>query len=686
MGSSGPLATSQLTDAGAPAGLNVYYVVTAVDGASQESGASQEACASRGAPAAPSGLTASAGDGQVDLDWADNAACDLAEYRVYRGTVSGGPYSQVASTLGSSHADSGLTNGVTYFYVVTAADAGGREGAQAAEVSAMPNGTPPPDFEPPVLSGIQAVDITDHSARIVWTTDEPADSTVEHGLDAGYGQSTFDSVLVVSHSVSLEGLAPATAYHFRVSSADSTGNASTSADGTFTTAPDSTPPAPPAGLSATAGDGQAALDWADNAESDLAGYLVYRSNVSGGPYSLTASPLASAHTDLGLTNGETYYYVVTAVDVEGNESAGSTEASATPADPVPPGPPVGLAASAGDDAVTLDWADGVEPDLAGYNVYRSTTSGSGFLLLNGTVLPASAYIDASVLPGGSYFYRLTAVDLSGNESSPSSEVSAGTPGFHLTFSASMTVPRVGGGTLTAPDEDIVRFDPIAGAYSLYFDGSAAGLASNQDIDGFDILSSGQILISLDGDSSVPGLGSTDDSDVLLWTPGSSSRYPGAWAWFFDGSDVGLSTSNEDVDAVSLLPDGRLLISTTGSGSAGGLSWTDEDILVFTFSGPPGAATSGTWAWHFDGSDVGLGDLASEDVWGVAIRLSGSAMYLTTQGTYSVAGLPGGSGADVLLFTPVALGAATSGTFALAFDGSASGLSDSSTIDGLDLAP
>lgn len=252
----------------------------------------------------------------------------------------------------------------------------------------------------------------------------------------------------------------------------------------------------------------------------------------------------------------------------------------------------------------------------------ATTSGSGFSLLNGTVLPASAYIDASVLPGGSYYYRLTAVDLSGNESSPSSEISAGTPGFHLTFSASVTVPGVGGGTLTVPDEDIVRFDPIAGAYSLYF----------------------------------------------------------------DGSDVGLSTSNEDVDAVSLLPDGRLLISTTGSGSAGGLSWADEDILVFTFSGPPGAATSGTWAWHFDGSDVGLGDLASEDVWGVALRLSGSAFYLTTQGTYSVAGLPGGSGADVLLFTPAALGATTSGSFALAFDGSASGLSDRSRIDGLDLAP
>jgi PKD repeat protein len=95
---------------------------------------------------------------------------------------------------------------------------------------------------------------------------------------------------------------------------------------------DTTPPAAPAGLAATAGDGSVSLDWANNAEPDLAGYSVYRATSAGGPYTrLTATPLApSAYTDTAVTNGTTYYYVATASDGSGNESLFSTEDSATP--------------------------------------------------------------------------------------------------------------------------------------------------------------------------------------------------------------------------------------------------------------------------------------------------------------------------------------------------------------------
>ena len=103
------------------------------------------------------------------------------------------------------------------------------------------------------------------------------------------------------------------------------------------------PPAPPDGLSATAGDGQVGLDWADNTEPDLAGYNVHRSTTSNlGSYSQVASQVvASEYTDTGLTNGTTYYYTVTAVDGAGNQSADSEEASGTPeAEPTPaPEPP-----------------------------------------------------------------------------------------------------------------------------------------------------------------------------------------------------------------------------------------------------------------------------------------------------------------------------------------------------------
>jgi concanavalin A-like lectin/glucanase superfamily protein/fibronectin type III domain protein/NHL repeat-containing protein len=101
----------------------------------------------------------------------------------------------------------------------------------------------------------------------------------------------------------------------------------------FVAPPDSTPPAPPTGLSASAGDGSVSLDWADNAEGDLEGYDVYRSTTAGGGYSKVNGPRlsASAYTDSGVTNGTTYYYVVRAVDRSGNPSGDSNEAQATPA-------------------------------------------------------------------------------------------------------------------------------------------------------------------------------------------------------------------------------------------------------------------------------------------------------------------------------------------------------------------
>jgi len=103
--------------------------------------------------------------------------------------------------------------------------------------------------------------------------------------------------------------------------------------GTCGGATDTIPPTMPTGLIATAGDGGVNLDWADNTEGDLAGYTVYRATTPSGPYSTASAGLVgfSQFSDNGLTNGTTYYYVVTASDLSGNESAVSAEADATPA-------------------------------------------------------------------------------------------------------------------------------------------------------------------------------------------------------------------------------------------------------------------------------------------------------------------------------------------------------------------
>jgi fibronectin type 3 domain-containing protein len=88
-------------------------------------------------PAAPANLTAwTAGDGSVGVKWAPPTGA--ASYNIYRSTTSGGPYTLVATgILPSRFIDTGLTNGVPYYYVVSAVSAAG-EGRPSAEVSATP--------------------------------------------------------------------------------------------------------------------------------------------------------------------------------------------------------------------------------------------------------------------------------------------------------------------------------------------------------------------------------------------------------------------------------------------------------------------------------------------------------------------------------------------------------------------
>ncbi|WP_246070563.1 cellulase family glycosylhydrolase [Paenibacillus kobensis] len=88
------------------------------------------------------------------------------------------------------------------------------------------------------------------------------------------------------------------------------------------------PPAAPAGLTATAGNAQAALSW--SASSGATSYTVKRATTSGGPYTNVATGITStSYTNTGLTNGTTYYYVVSATNAAGT-SANSSQASASP--------------------------------------------------------------------------------------------------------------------------------------------------------------------------------------------------------------------------------------------------------------------------------------------------------------------------------------------------------------------
>jgi hypothetical protein len=113
------------------------------------------------------------------------------------------------------------------------------------------------------------------------------------------------------------------------------------------------------------------------------------------------------------------------------ESADSNFVEVTPKDVFPPAAPQGLLATwvpaeAGTPGhLELSWAISPESDLAGYNVYRSDRSNASTTRLNTELLPTPTFRDMTIRPGQRCFYKVTAVDRSGNESAPSAEVSGG---------------------------------------------------------------------------------------------------------------------------------------------------------------------------------------------------------------------------------------------------------------------
>jgi glycosyl hydrolase family 44/fibronectin type III domain protein len=180
------------------------------------------------APSTPTGLTAIAGNQQVSLAW--NASSGATGYHIKRSNTHGGPYSQIAAPATTNYTNAGLTNGTTYYFVVSAVNTTG-ESANSSEVSATPS---------------------------------TAAATI---------------------------------------------------------------PIAPTNLTATAGNQQIVLNW--NASSGATGYRVKRGTASGGPYTQVAAPTGTSDTDAGLTNGTTYYYVLSAVNSAG-ESANSSQVFATP--------------------------------------------------------------------------------------------------------------------------------------------------------------------------------------------------------------------------------------------------------------------------------------------------------------------------------------------------------------------
>jgi fibronectin type 3 domain-containing protein len=165
----------------------------------------------------------------------------------------------------------------------------------------------------------------------------------------------------------------------------------------------------------------------DDASKNFAGQDVSQLNLNG-KLQLLASQPEPTYNDKSFEFGKSYAYVVrSAINRDGValESADSTPAIVTPRDIFPPAAPRAISAAVltgeteNAPVVDLSWSINVEPDFAGYRVYRSEQPDTKGQLLTPELLPTPAYRDTSVTPARRYWYSVTAVDRAGNESVPS---------------------------------------------------------------------------------------------------------------------------------------------------------------------------------------------------------------------------------------------------------------------------
>jgi fibronectin type 3 domain-containing protein len=306
-------------------GTTYYFVVTATNSAGTSGDSTQASTVPTApvvAPSAPTSLTATPGNGQVTLVW--SASTGATGYIVNYGTTNGSQYTTVVpSVAGTTETIANLSNGTTYYFVVLAANSAGTSGnsPQASATPAAPVVIPLPPTGLTATAGNGQVVVS-------WTSSIGAASyTVSYGITNGSAYTTTAPSTSATTQI-ISNLLNGTTYYFVVTATDSAGTSGNSSQASATPI---TIPAAPTGLTAKAGNGQVVLTW--TASLLATSYTVSYGTTNGSNYNMTlASTGATTLTVINLTNGTTYYFVVTAANSAGT-SGNSSQASAAPAAP-----------------------------------------------------------------------------------------------------------------------------------------------------------------------------------------------------------------------------------------------------------------------------------------------------------------------------------------------------------------
>ena len=285
-------------------------------------------------PGAPTGVTVTPGDTQVSVAFTAPASTGGAAITGY--TVTSSRDGITATGAGSPIVLTGLTNGVTYTFTVTADNAAGTGGSSAASNPVTP-------------AAVQTITFANPGAQNFGTS-PTLTAASDSGLAVVFTSSTT-GVCTVTTGGTLTFVTAGTC----TINADQAGNASylpaTQVSRSFTV--NAVLPGAPTGVAAVAGDTQATVSF--DAPASAGGSAIIGYTVTANPGGATASGAGSPLTVTGLTNGVAYTFTVTADNAAGTGAASTASNAVTPAPPLVAAPvSLTVAYGAPATAVTLD--------------------------------------------------------------------------------------------------------------------------------------------------------------------------------------------------------------------------------------------------------------------------------------------------------------------------------------------
>lgn len=323
--------------------------------------------------------------------------------------------------------DSTVEPGYNYYYYVFAVTETGTESEEGnPAIEYISDYSPPP---PPEDVVAEVTD--DQTVEIQWEIGQEIDDLNTFvilrreidGDDRAYSQVNHDRVTsgpIEDKGIAEEGFTEGMYYEYGVAAADHDGLRS---DTVFTDLqiPHITPPEPPVSFNAENRDGHRVnLRWGASPSTDVVTYNKYKISTEADTTVSSFSRSQRFTVDEGVVVGKEYEYFVTAVDSAGNESEPTPSIDILMRDMTPPAPARNLQAveASDEDGVRLRWQSSTSDDVEGYVVQRSQISNGQFEDLNDEPIEDVDFKDNEGEAGK--WYRVYAVDESGNKSDPSS--------------------------------------------------------------------------------------------------------------------------------------------------------------------------------------------------------------------------------------------------------------------------